>query len=426
LRRSNEQGVPLAALWIQDWPGVRITSAGSQLWWNWQLDRNFYPGWDGLVADLAQQDVRVLTYINPFLSTEPGHDSLYAEAREKGYLVRNADGTPFLNKNTNFSAALVDLSNPSARHWIKSVIKTTMIEETQASGWMHDFGEAMPFDGLIADGDPSSFHNRYPEEWARVAREAIEEAGRGGDIVFFDRSGFSRSPAYSTLFWLGDQMQSWDEYVGIKTALVGLLSAGISGYSLAHSDTGGYAVLKFAIDGKTMPVVARSPELFMRWMELNAFTAAFRTHEGLDPSISAQFDTNAETFAHLKRFALIFKGLASYRRPLVEEAAETGAPVVRAMFLHYPDDANTIGLRYQFLLGPDVMVAPVLDSGARTVELYFPNGDEWIDLWTGDLVGRAGSWQRVDAPLGHPAVFLKKGSSAERHIPSALRGLHVL
>lgn len=69
-------------------------------------------------------------------------------------------------------------------------------------------------------GDPAAWHNRYPEEWARVAREAIEETGRADDIVFFDRSGFTRSPGYATLFWLGDQLRGWDEYSGIKTAVV--------------------------------------------------------------------------------------------------------------------------------------------------------------------------------------------------------------
>jgi alpha-glucosidase len=361
----------------------------------------------------------MLTYINPFLSHEDGHNTLYREAASKGYLVSNADGTPFLNKNTNFTAALVDLSNPDAREWIKGVIKKNMIDDTGTSGWMHDFGEAMPFNGRIASGDPAAFHNQYPVEWARVAREAIEEAGREDDILFFDRSGYSRSPVHATAFWLGDQLQSWDEYDGIKSAVVGLLSSGFSGYSIVHSDTGGYGALKFAVGGTTIPVIARSPELFMRWMELNAFTAIFRTHEGLDPAISAQFDTSEETKAHLKRFGLVYKALAPYRKAVVAEAASFGTPVVRHLFLHYPDDPNTYGLRFQFLLGSEVMVAPVVDRGATSVEVYFPTGDEWTDLWTGIDIGIAGDWARVQAPLGRPGVFLRKHSALSTHIRDA-------
>ena len=208
---------------------------------------------------------------------------LFAEAERLGYLVEKADGTSYLIKNTNFSAALVDLSNPQARAWIKSVIKTEMIDKAGASGWMNDFGEALPFDARLRFGaDPAIWHNRYPEEWALVSREVIEEAGRD-DIVFFNRSGFTQSPGAATLFWLGDQLQSWDEYDGIKTAVVGLLSGGVSGFSLLHSDTGGYVVLKLDLLGKTFPVIARTPELFMRWIELNAFTAVFVPMKGSTP-----------------------------------------------------------------------------------------------------------------------------------------------
>ncbi|HET9069697.1 MAG TPA: TIM-barrel domain-containing protein, partial [Amaricoccus sp.] len=276
--------VPLAGLWIQDWCGARRTDAGAQLWWDWRLDSAYYPGWQQLSADVAALGGRMLVYINPYLCREPGHDSLYQQALAGGYLVESADGTPFLIRNTNFDAAVVDLSNPGAQAWMKGVIREVLIGEAGASGWMNDFGEALMFHARLYDGgDTLVWHNRYPEEWARVSREAIEEAGRGEDITFFDRSGFTRSPGIATLFWLGDQMQTWDEYDGIRTAVVGLLSGGVSGFSLVHSDTGGYVSAKIDVDGRKVPIIARTPELLMRWMELNAFTAVLRSHEGLDP-----------------------------------------------------------------------------------------------------------------------------------------------
>jgi alpha-glucosidase len=84
----NKAEIPLAGLWIQDWPGVRVTDVGKQLWWNWKLDEAYYPGWSELVADLAAQGARMLTYINPFLSHEEGHDSLYKEALANGGACR--------------------------------------------------------------------------------------------------------------------------------------------------------------------------------------------------------------------------------------------------------------------------------------------------------------------------------------------------
>jgi alpha-glucosidase len=211
-------------------------------------------------------------------------------------------------------------------------------------------------------------------------------------MVFFAGSGFTQSPGTATLFWLGDQLMTWDEHDGIKTTVVGLLSAGLSGFSLMHSDVGGYDVIKLDIGGKQIPIINRTPELLMRWMEHNAFTAVLRTMEGLAPYLTPQFDFSPEPLAHMARFAKVYKGLAPYRKKLVAEAAARGYPVARHLFLHYPDDPNTHRLRYQFLLGHDLMVAPVLDKGADSVEVYFPEGEEWTELWTSAEAGRAGDW----------------------------------
>lgn len=427
LDKIFERDVPLAALWIQDWTGQRITSVGKQLWWNWRLDESFYPRWNELVAKLNARGARMLIYVNPFLSNEEGHNSMFTEAAQRNFLVRKPDGSPYLIKNTNFYAGLIDLSNPDARAWMTNIIQTEMIDKAGANGWMADFGEALPFDAkLFGDSAPMLWHNRYPVEWAKVNRNAIQSANRASDITFFSRSGFTQSPGVSTLFWLGDQLQSWDEYDGIKTAVVGLLSGGVSGFSLLHSDIGGYGALSIKVGKMKTPIVARSPELLMRWMELNAFTSVFRTHEGLDPAVSAQIDTNEQTWNHLQRFARIYKGLATYRKNLVREAAEHGYPVVRHLFLHYPDDANTYTLRYQFLMGPDLMVAPVVDKGATKVNVYFPKGTDWLDLWTGQAAGQAGKSMAMPAPLGRPAVFLRNGSTSNAEILPGLKAVGIL
>jgi alpha-glucosidase len=240
-------GTPVAALWLQDWVGQRKTSFGTQLWWNWDLDEDHYPGWDQLREQLEGDDVRLITYIGPWLADaakkENHRRNLFAEAASRGCLVKNREGEPYRVKTTEFSAAFVDLTNPEARDWIKDVIKEELIGNG-ASGWMADFGESLPYDAVLFSGaDPKSYHNRYAEEWAELNREAIQEAGRGEDIVFFNRSGYTRSPRYSTLFWLGDQLVDWDEHDGIKSAVTGLLSSGLSGYAFEHSDIGGYTAI---------------------------------------------------------------------------------------------------------------------------------------------------------------------------------------
>jgi alpha-glucosidase len=425
--RARKAGMAIAGLWLQDWVGVRKTSVGTQLWWNWELDQTYYPNWRELVADIEHHGGRVLGYTNPFLATDKGHDDLFVEARAKGYLVAKPDGSPYLIRNSSFRVGMLDLANPDARAWIKGVIKTNMIEGAALGGWMLDFAEALPFDAKLYGGaDPAVWHNTYPEEWQRISREAIEETGKGDQMVFFARSGFTRSPGIATLFWLGDQLMTWDAYDGIKTAVVGLLSSGVSGFSLMHSDVGGYDVIKLDALGKAIPFINRTPELEKRWMELNAFTAVLRTMEGLAPDLSPQFDSTPDALAHSAFFSKVYKGLAPYRKRLVAEAAARGYPVVRPLFLHYPDDPNAYELKYQFLLGPDVLVAPVLDKGADSVDVYFPAGDEWTDLWTGAAAGGVGDWATMPAPIGKPAVFLKKGGASRAEIVAGLKSAGVL
>jgi alpha-glucosidase (family GH31 glycosyl hydrolase) len=403
---------PVAALWLQDWVGQRETSFGTQLWWNWELDEDHYRGWDQLREQLERDNVRLMTYIGPWLADdvakkENHNRNLFKEAAKNGYLVKNRDGEPYRVKTTDFSAAFVDLTNPKARAWIKNVIKEELIGNG-ASGWMADFGEGLPYDVvLFSSADPKSYHNRYAEEWAGVNREAIREAGQGEDIVFFNRSGYTRSPGESTLFWLGDQLVDWDEYDGIKSAVTGLLSSGLSGYSLQHSDIGGYT----AIDHPLLKY-HRSKELLMRWTELAAFTTVFRTHEGNRPKVNHQIYSDEETLRHFSRFAKVYAAWKPYRIELVKEASETGLPVVRHPFVHYPDDPEVYGLDYQFMVGPELMVAPVLDPGEDSVEIYLPAG-KWVHLWTGERYGspQRGVHETVPAPIGEPAVFYKEDSA---------------
>jgi len=412
LQRLQSLDAPVAAVWLQDWVGQRKTSFGTQLWWNWELDRDHYPDWDSLVESMKRKNIRLMTYINPFVCDDVGlkknhRRNLFREAAEGGYLVENRDGEPYEVKISDFSAGLVDLTNPGARSWIKDLIKEELIGNG-ASGWMADFGEGLPYDAVLFSGaDPNTYHDRYAEEWARVNREAIREAGREDDIVFFHRSGYIQSPRYSTLFWVGDQLVDWSEQDGIKSAVTGLLTSGLSGYSLQHSDIGGYT----AIDNFLLRY-HRSRELLWRWIELGAFTAVFRTHEGNIPEVNHQFYSDEETLEHFVRFARIYAAWKPYRMDLVKEASERGLPVVRHPYVHYPDDPEVLNLRYQFMVGTEFMVVPVLDPGTDTVEVYLPAGG-WIHLWTGDGYGSPdrGAYETVSAPIGMPAVFFKEDSA---------------
>jgi len=408
----KENDTPISALWLQDWVGQRTTSFGSQLWWNWELDQDHYPDWDTLRQDLENNGVRLMIYTNPFLVDTSGEKgarkNLFQEALENNYLVLKTDGQPYLIQNTDFYAGLVDLTNEQARAWYKNALRESLIEEAGASGWMADFGEALPYDAVLSNGETGKeFHNQYPEEWAKMNRELVNSLDNGNEIVFFQRAAFQHSPAYSTLFWEGDQLVSWDRFDGIKSAVTGLLSGGMSGFSLNHSDIGGYTTLN-----NPLVRVHRTKELLMRWMELNAMSVVFRSHEGNLPAENVQVYSDSETLAHFARMAKVYAAWKPLRVQLVKEAAQSGIPVARHLFIHYPDDPNVYKLTYEeYMLGSDLLVAPVLDPGRDSVRVYLPAGT-WVHLWSGRVYSSPykGVWVTIPAPIGEPGIFYKEGS----------------
>lgn len=425
----EKYNVPISAFWLQDWVGQRRTSIGSQLWWNWEVDKIHYPGWRQLVEELHSNGILTMTYCNPCLvpTNEKANRkrNLFEEANKLGLFVQNKYGSTYMIPNTTFDVGMLDLTNPAARTWFKGILHEMV--DTGVKGWMADFGEGLPLDACLFSGeDPISAHNRYPSLWAEVNREFVEEwkAKQQGkprkvqtakevpdeeQLVFFMRAGFRETPKWATLFWEGDQMTSWQRNDGIKSAIVGLLSSGLSGFSLNHSDIGGYC----AVDLPFSPY-RRSEELLLRWMEMNSFTTIFRTHEGNSPSANKQFYSNDRTLSHFARFAKVYKAWEFYRIQLVKEAASKGLPVVRHLFLHYPHDKYVQKLTFQqFLVGSEVLVVPVVDKGRNQVKAYFPAGEDWQHIWTGRIFSppmSSGMEAWIYAPLGYPAVFVKVGS----------------
>jgi alpha-glucosidase (family GH31 glycosyl hydrolase) len=423
---------PIAGFWLQDWVGQRTTQIGKQLWWNWQLDESRYRGWEQLVADMAQAGISVGVYVNPYLvdyppEPNPGQRNLYREAKQQGLLLKNNAGELYLVQNTDFSAALLDLTNPETRKWFKSIIKDEVLGKG-ARFWMADFAEAAQFDAAFDSGEPGlSYHNQYPVDWAALNREAIQEAGREGDAWFFTRAGFLKTPGHSTGMWLGDQNTSWNKYDGMPSAFSGLVSSGFSGFSINHSDIGGYTSIAIPILEVFGRGFRRSEELLFRWMEMNAFTAVFRTHEGNQPDKNVQFYTDDKTLATFSYWAKVYAALADYRQQLMAEAAAKGYPVVRHPILHYPNDPNVYSLESEFMLGSEFLVAPVMKKCNNSVDVYFPAG-EWIHLWSGEIYGTAkeGISQRVSAPLGQPAVFYPKGSKTGESFLEVLKAKNLL
>lgn len=414
----RSRGAEIAAVWNQTWSGVSRTFVGEQVLWNWIQNPQSRPGWDAHVAELQARGIRMLCYVNSMFrdvsDQQPApRRNLFREGVDGDYFVRREDGSVYMLPITAFEVGLLDLSNPEARRWMKDILKQELLDGAGCSGWMADFAEALPFDAALASGEsPRGYHNQYPVEWAKLNREALEESGRLGDVLVFNRSGHTRSPAHATLLWQGDQLTTWDKYDGLVSALRGLISGGFSGISLNHSDVGGYTSLtRYGLGYK------REAELLKRWTEMNAFTTVLRTHEGNLPGDNPQVYSDDDAMAHFARFTRVYRALGFYRRQLVREASQRGWPVVRHLMLHYPEDERAARTDDQFLLGSEILVAPIKNKCwsrfwcRYNKRVYLPAG-RWVHLWSGQVYGSTsgGREVRVRALIGEPAVFYREGS----------------
>ena len=387
-----DAGAKISAVWCQDWCGENRTAMGKQVWWNWEADEKLYPDLKEAIARLNARGVRFLGYINPYLVKD---SRLYNECLEKGWLITRKDGTVYHIKSTTFDAGMLDLTNPETVCFVKDVLIKQNMLALGMSGWMADFGEYLPVDCVLHEGNPALLHNRWPVLWAKLNREAIEEYGAKG-AFFFSRSGYPGVQRFAPILWNGDQHTDWTKDYGMPCVMPASFNLGFSGVSLVHSDIGGFF---------SFPKIKRGPELFIRWMEMACFSPLMRSHESLRPWANAQFD-HPEVLPYTVKLTKVHVGLRPYLEQLLAEAAE-GVPAMRPDFweaLDYGESRDP----YSYFLGSELYVCPVIEPGLKYRQVFLPAGD-WVHFWTGRAL-EGGKEYRVGCSLGRLPVFYKKGS----------------
>ena len=396
---SLEAGIKVSGLWCQDWAGVKHTTFGKRLFWDWKLNEALYPKLQNEIIELEKKNVSFLTYICPFLLE---NESLFIEAETNRFLALDDQGATYKVDFGEFYCGVVDLTNPEAFTWYKNKIKTNIID-LGIKGWMADFGEYLPIDCQLHNGvDAKHMHNEWPVLWARCNYEAVKESNKLGEVFYFMRAGAHGSQKYATSLWAGDQSVNWEIHDGIASVIPSALSTGIIGNPFTHSDIGGYTSLHGNI---------RTKELFERWLEMNVFTSYMRTHEGNRPSENFQFYQHKETLSLMARLTNLRVDLKPYIKTLIKEGSTKGYPVQRPIFMHYEKDPIAYDLQYEYLFGPDLLVKPVVKEGQTTQRVYLPE-DEWVHLWTGATY-QGKEYVDVDCPIGYPPVFYRKASTYE-------------
>ncbi len=319
--------------------------------------------------------------------------------------------------------AQFDFTHPAAVGFYADLVREAVAGG--ADGWMEDFGESTPpavrqFDGSTGD----AAHNRYPTDYHCALHRIAQSFGR--PLVRFQRSGWTGSARCAEVVWGGDPTTVWG-FDGISSAVNQMLSIGMSGVARWGSDIGGYVSFGGGVSGKPGATEDErlTPELLTRWIELGALSPVMRTkRSGIAlPSYSRPQVFDPEQLPVWRRMTELHHQLNPYLRAADDEHRASGLPIARHLLLAWPTLARARAAHDEYLLGPDLLAAPVTTPGRRSRSLWLPPG-RWIDWWRSARFAepsgaygldrlrllRGGRDVTLPAPLGQPPLLLRAGA----------------
>jgi len=353
-------------------------------WCDFTWDEDVFPDPEGLLARLADRGLRTSAWINPYLGQR---SPLFREAAEAGYLLRRPDGSVWQWDMWVAGMALVDFTNPDAREWFAGKVRGLLRQGVHAI--KADFGERVPLDVVWHDGsDPERMHNYYAQLYNRTVFEAVEAERGRGEAVLFARSATAGGQQFP-VHWGGDCEST---YLSMAESLRAGLSLGLSGFGFWSHDIGGF-------EGTP------SPALFKRWLLFGLFSSHARLHGSESYRVPWAFDEEAVELS--RRFGRLRNRLMPYLWNAAVEAHTSGVPMLRAMVLEFPDDPSCAPLDRQYMLGSDVLVAPVF-SDEGDVAFYLPEG-RWTNLLDGRVV-EGGRWMRERHGFDSLPLWVREGA----------------
>jgi len=381
-------------------------------WWmrerkycDFQWDRKAFPRPEVLIEVLHRLGLKLSLWEHPYISIE---SELFAVGKEKGYFVRRPNGDIYIidyglslaprpdgrvrlatgRDSWNARVAILDFTNPQATHWFKELHRPLL--RMGVDVFKTDFGEDIPAEAVFANGQTGAvMHNLYPLLYNRAVFEVTQEEKGCG--VVWGRSAFAGSQQFP-LVWSGDPAA---DFQSLASTIRGGLSAGLSGLPFWSNDIGGY---------RGMP----SAELYVRWAQFGLFCSHSRMH---GDSRREPWHFGEEAVSIVRRYALLRYELFPYIYSTAFEAGLKGLPVIRALPLLFPDDANVHGKDFEYMFGPWLLVSPVIEPGGKS-SVYLPEG-AWFDYWTGEFLEGPRNL-RLHVPLDVLPIYVCGGAIIPR------------
>jgi len=394
--RLRQERIPCDVIHIDGWLKNHYYQAIGVDACDFDLDLENFPDPEGFFKRNLDKGFNISLWMNPYL---PEGHPIYDEAKDKGYMLRDGQGA-IARAEFGEPIGVVDFTNPEAKSWWKG--KVSHLLRQGASTVKVDYGDRVAEESIASNGLPGlGYHNLHMHLYSEACFEAVSEV-RGESIVW-RRSGYVGTQRYPGT-WAGDTQVSWE---ALRCCLRGGLNAGLSGEAFWSSDIGGFVGPK------------PSDELYIRWAQFGLLSGLARFH-GTTPREPWNYSREAQGI--VAAYANLRYSLAPYLDMCAYEAAETGLPLMRAMVLEFPGEPNIETVEDQYMLGPFLLVAPILNEGQRERWVYFPKGD-WFPLDGGSRISGPG-FVRVSAPLDWMPLYARSDAVLPRfmHLPQHLKG----
>ena len=364
-------------------------------WCNFEWDSNVFPDPASMIQKYHDMGLKVCVWINPYIAQK---SKLFAEGKKNGYFLRKKNGDIWQTDLWQAGMAALDFTNPDAKEWYLSKLKSLL--NMGVDCFKTDFGERIPVKDIVyyADVDPVKMHNYYTYLYNQAVFELLEKEKGRGEAVLFARSatvGGQKFPVH----WGGDCNAT---YASMAETLRGGLSLACDGFGFWSHDIGGFEE-------------TASADVYKRWCAFGLLSSHSRLHGSTSYRVPWLFDEEACDV--LRKFVNLKCQMMPYLYSQAANAHETGIPMMRPMFVEFPEECACEMLDRQYMLGDSLLVAPVFKENGE-VEYYLPGGT-WINLLTGELCN-GGAWKKEihdiqSLPLlVRPNTIFVMGTSADQ------------
>ena len=371
------------------------------------VDPERFPHFGSLVTDLKKQGIKLVLITDLHIARVPGYKP-FDEGESHGYFVKNPDGSTYVGPVWPGPSVFPDFTRKEVRDWF-GTLYTDFVKDGVRGFW-NDMNEPAVFTDQLAQPnatktmpldtvhsvegrktDHREIHNVFGMENVRASHDGLLKLQPNVRPFVITRAAYAGTPRYAVT-WTGDNTASWNH---LRISLPQLMNLGISGFSYAGADVGGF-------NGSP------TPDLLTRWMEVGVFNPMYRNHAAKGTRMREPWVDGPEHEKIRKRYIETRYRLIPYIYTGMEETSRTGVPMMRPMFMEYPQVEALATNGEEYMFGRSLLVAPKVWPFLDPYDVVLPPG-EWFDFWTNEKI--AGDQKKqVNPPLDTLPVYVRAGS----------------